>query len=68
MKYNLLSKKEPPFNNKLVLIHEDGTWDQGYLMEVTVLGSGKYHLFKNGEEEMRAVKYWGIPTPPKEKE
>lgn len=68
MKWINPNKKEPPFNKKLVLLHEDDTWDEGYLEEIVTNGGGKYFIFKGGENEFRTVKLYMEIEPPKTKE
>lgn len=60
-------KKEPPFEKMMVLLHDDGTWESGYLKRIETLAAGKLFIFTDPgyENELTTIKYYLIPEPPK---
>lgn len=66
MKWNDITKKEPPFDTEL-LIWVDNDWKVGQLTEIRNNSRGKEYEFEFGFDQSISTKvtHWLIPEKPK---
>lgn len=43
-------KKEPDFNERVLIVNGKGEWDSGQLSEIIATGNGKRYLFDSDDE------------------
>jgi hypothetical protein len=57
-------KKEPPFEQKLI-VGVEAAWDEAYLEKIETKAYGKEYTFRKGETEITNVTHYMIVEPPK---
>lgn len=61
MKWNDVSKKEPPYDEKLLFSKGVNDWESGYLDQVIGSKDGKVISFHSGDNQFDGYKFWAKP-------